>query len=242
MKSIVKFLKDFLLFFPVTIIFKPLSKAFLFLAYFNKLVFWIQRNKKAFLSSDHYSPVRDYNKRYQLYQFIADNENLAGKEIVYLEYGVAAGASFNWWLKTNTHPDSRFFGFDTFEGLPEKWGSFYDKGDMRFEMPEINDPRGKYIKGLFQDTLPGFIEDQKDQLKSQATRVILMDADLYSATIFTLSQLFPVLKKGDIIMFDEFSVAMHEFKAFLEFTGNFYIKLKPIAAVNNFYQVGFRVE
>lgn len=242
MKSIVKFLKDFLLFFPVTIIFKPLSKAFLFLAYFNKLVFWIQRNKKAFLSSDHYSPVRDYNKRYQLYQFIADNENLAGKEIVYLEYGVAAGASFNWWLKTNTHPGSRFFGFDTFEGLPEKWGSFYDKGDMRFEMPEINDPRGKYIKGLFQDTLPGFIEDQKDQLKSQATRVILMDADLYSATIFTLSQLFPVLKKGDIIMFDEFSVAMHEFKAFLEFTGNFYIKLKPIAAVNNFYQVGFRVE
>jgi hypothetical protein len=242
MKSIVKFLKDFLLFFPITIIFKPLSKAFLFLAYFNKLVFWIQRNKKVFLSSDHYLPVRDYNKRYRLYQFIADNENLAGKEIVYLEYGVAAGASFNWWLKTNTHPDSRFFGFDTFEGLPEKWGSFYDKGDMRFEMPEINDPRGKYIKGLFQDTLPGFIEDQKDQLKSQATRVILMDADLYSATIFTLSQLFPVLKKGDIIMFDEFSVAMHEFKAFLEFTGNFYIKLKPIAAVNNFYQVGFRVE
>lgn len=242
MKSIVKFLKDFLLFFPVTIIFKPLSKGFLFLAYFNKLVFWIQRNKKAFLSSDHYSPVRDYNKRYQLYQFIADNESLAGKEIVYLEFGVAAGASFNWWLKTNTHPDSRFFGFDTFEGLPEKWGSFYDKGDMRFEMPEINDPRGKYIKGLFQDTLPGFIEDQKDQLKSQATRVILMDADLYSATIFTLSQLFPVLKKGDIIMFDEFSVAMHEFKAFVEFTGNFYIKLTPIAAVNNFYQVGFRVE
>ena len=42
-------------------------------------------------------------------------------------------------------------------------------------------------------------------------------------------------------MFDEFSVAMHEFKAFDEFVNNFYIKLVPIAAVNNFYQIAFEV-
>ena len=69
-----------------------------------------------------------------------------------------------------------------------------------------------------------------------------MDADLYSATIFSLSQLYPFLKKGDIILFDEFNVAMHEFKAYLEFTSNFYIRLKPIAAVNNFYQTAFVVD
>jgi O-methyltransferase len=55
-----------------------------------------------------------------------------------------------------------------------------------------------------------------------------MDADLYSATIFTLSQLYPFLHKGDIIMFDEFNVAMHEFKAYDEFTSNFYINLSPL--------------
>ncbi len=54
--------------------------------------------------------------------------------------------------------------------------------------------------------------------------------------------IFLLLKKDDIITFDEFSVPMHEFKAFHEFTSNFYIKLKPVAAVNNFYQTAFVVE
>ena len=31
-----------------------------------------------------------------------------------------------------------------------------------------------------------------------------MDADLYSATLFTLTSFAPFLKKGDIILFDEF--------------------------------------
>jgi hypothetical protein len=78
-------------------------------------------------------------------------------------------------------------------------------------------------------------------LKSTTQKVIHIDADLYSATIFSLSQLYPFLQKGDIILFDEFSVALHEFKAYWEFTGNYYIKLKPIVAVNNFYQVAFEV-
>ena len=242
MKRLVIFSKDFLLFYPVTYIFKPLSRFFLFVSYFNQLVLWIKKNKNQFLSSDHYSPKRDYNKRYNLYQFVVDTFQLQQKEIIYLEYGVAAGAYFNWWLNNNRNDKSRFFGFDTFEGLPEKWGSFYEKGSMRFDVPELNDDRGKYIKGLFQDTLPGLIASQQALLNSGATKVILMDADLYSATIFTLSQLYPSLKKGDIIMFDEFSVAMHEFKAFIEFTGNFYVKLKPVVAVNNFYQVAFQVE
>ena len=214
---------------------------FLFVSYFNQLVVWISRNKKLFLSSDHYSPVRDYNKRYQLYSFITEHYKQPTREIVYLEFGVAGGTSFRWWMEHNQNLDSRFFGFDTFEGLPEKWGSFYEKGDMSFAMPDITDSRGKFIKGLFQNSLPGFIQENRHLLSSGAQKVILMDADLYSATIFTLSQLFPFLKKGDIIMFDEFNVAMHEFKAYTEFVNNFYINLKPVVAVNNFYQVGFEV-
>ena len=112
---------------------------------------------------------------------------------------------------------------------------------MSFAMPQVSDPRGKFLKGLFQDSLPGFIRENSELLYSNAQKVILMDADLYSATIFTLSQLYPTLHKGDVIMFDEFSVAMHEFKAYTEFVANFYVNLKPIVAVNNFYQVGFEV-
>ena len=69
-----------------------------------------------------------------------------------------------------------------------------------------------------------------------------MDADLFSSTIYVLSQLHPYLNKGDIIFFDEFNVANHEYQAFRIFTEAFYVKLRPVAAVNNFYQVAFVVE
>ena len=69
-----------------------------------------------------------------------------------------------------------------------------------------------------------------------------MDADIFSATLFALSQLYPYLQKGDIIMFDEFNVYGHEFKAFRLFTECFYVKLKLISAQNNFYHAAFEVE
>jgi O-methyltransferase len=191
--------------------------------------------------SDYYSPFRDYSKREKLYQFVADEFKLASTPVHYFEFGVASGASFSWWLKQNNHQQSQFFGFDTFEGLPEDWGGFYAKGDMSHSIPTVNDPRAVFVKGLFQDTLSDFIQQHQAVLKSPQQKIIHMDADLYSATIFTLSQLYPYLNKGDIIMFDEFNVALHEFKAYLEFTGNFYISLKPVAAVNNFYQAAFVV-
>ncbi len=55
-------------------------------------------------------------------------------------------------------------------------------------------------------------------------KIIHLDADLFSSTIFVLSQLYPYLKKGDIIFFDEFNVANHEFLAFKIFTESFYVK------------------
>ena len=94
MKSLVKFSKDFLLFFPATLIFYPFSRIFSFLSYFNQLVVWIRDNKNKFLSNDYYSPKRDYSKRYDLYQFVIDHNQLADKEITYLEFGVARRSFF----------------------------------------------------------------------------------------------------------------------------------------------------
>jgi O-methyltransferase len=236
MLKIFKFFKDLLLFVPITLIFNPFSKLFLFLSYFNKLLIWIYKNKSTFIFSDYFTPIRDYDKRLKLYEFVSSHFSIENKQINYLEFGVASGSSFKWWLDKNKNPNSTFSGFDTFEGLPEDWGGFYIKGDMSHGIPDLNDNRAKFIKGLFQDTLNKYIDNHKNDLESNHTKIIHLDADLYSATIFTLSQLYPFLKSGDIILFDEFNVAMHEFKAYVEFTENFYKKLKPIAAVNNFYQ------
>jgi O-methyltransferase len=241
MLRIIKFLKDALLILPFTLIFQPMSRYMAFIYYYNRLIIWIYKNKKNVEYKDFYSPFRNYNKRLDLYSYISDKYNLQNVEVNYIEFGVASGSSFKWWLVKNTNSASTFSGFDTFEGLPEDWGT-YDKGAMSSNIPIINDSRGEFFKGLFQDTLVNYIEQKKVRLTSNVQKVIHMDADLYSATAFTLSQLYPYLKKGDLIFFDEFSVAMHEFKAYDEFVNNFYIKLKPIGSVNNFYQTAFIVE
>ena len=162
------------------------------------------------------------------------------EEILYLEFGVASGSSFFWWMKKNTNPVSLFRGFDTFEGLPEDWGGF-KKGAMAFDKAQVNDGRAEFIKGIFQESLFPFIESNKNLLSSK-TKVIHMDADLFSSTIFALSQLYPYLRKGDIIFFDEFNVANHEFLAFKIFTESFYVKPRLVGAVNNFYQTAFILE
>lgn len=179
----------------------------------------------------------DYTKRYPLYEWVIKKEGLH-HAVNYIEFGVAAGHSFDWFMKQNTHSESAFYGFDTFDGLPEDWGPF-KKGSFsnNNEPPLIKDFRGKFYKGLFQQTLPGFLQE----LDNTRRNIIMLDADLWSATLYALTSLAPYLKKGDIIFFDEFVVPTHEFKAFLDFTQSFYIHLQLIAAANNYYFVAFRV-
>lgn len=241
MLRIVKFLKDFLLFSGVFYLLKPFSRLFLFLSNFISLTGWVHKNKRNLLISDFYLFKRDYDRRFNLYNAISDHYGLEAAAITYLEFGVASGISFKWWLGKNKNSASGFWGFDTFEGLPEKWSVFYEKGDMAFPLPDFGDDRALFLKGIFQDTLHGFIEANKEVLKSDRRKLIHMDADLFSSTIFTLSQLYPYLKKGDIIMFDEFNVATHEYMAYKIFTEAFYVKMKLIGGQNNFYQAAFEI-
>ncbi|MDP9040436.1 MAG: hypothetical protein M3N30_00540, partial [Bacteroidota bacterium] len=121
--KIIKLLKDFLLWTGILRLFSVFNRLFFFLRNFNMLRSWIARvNHKELLINDFYTWKRDYPKRYTLYEAVADYYKLDRNEVVYLEFGVASGSSFFWWMKKNTHPGSVFRGFDTFEGLPEDWG------------------------------------------------------------------------------------------------------------------------
>ncbi len=237
--KILQLCKDFLLYTGILRIFSPLNHVFFFLSNFNRLSAWTAANSKNLVLNDFYSISRDYNKRYQLYGAVLNHFKLEQKEIMYLEYGVANAMSFRWWTENNLNSSSSFHGFDTFEGLPEDWGG-YKKGDMGHPIQQFDDERVHFYKGLFQDTLCDFINDNNVALKAKQ-KIIHLDADLFSSTIFVLSQLYQYLNKGDIILFDEFNVANHEYLAYKIFTEAFYVKLKPIAAVNNFYQAAFVV-
>jgi O-methyltransferase len=200
---------------------------------------WIKDNRRKGIMDDFYRPVRKYNDREKLHEYIATTEQLQNEPIDYLEFGVCGGTSFFWWLAKNNNAESRFFGFDTFEGLPEAWGPF-QKGSMSAGIPEIEDKRASFHKGLFQDTLFPFLDAYN--LNNGRRKVIHMDADLFSSTLFTLTSLARYIKPGDIILFDEFNVPNHEFAAFNYFVNSFYIKYELLGAVNNYYQVAVKIK
>jgi len=172
-----------------------------------------------------------------MYKAVLEKE-IKNESINYLEFGVATGESFRWFLQHNTNQLSRFYGFDTFTGLPEDWGT-YKKGAFSTgnEPPEINDSRAHLCQGLFQQTLVPGLKD----IDTTKRTVLMMDADLYSATLYVLSTMAPLLKTGDLIFFDQFAVPTHEFRAYLDFAQSFYMNLELIAAANNFYFAAFKV-
>lgn len=206
------------------------------LVYITRLSRWAHQNKGV-AYNDFWSKW-SYEKRYPMYEWVLNKEHLQTEPVNYLEFGVAGGYSFNWFMSQNTNPGSSFYGFDTFDGLPEDWGPF-KKGSFsnNNELPYVSDQRGRLLKGLFQQTLPGFLKE----LNNNRRNIIMMDADLWSATLYALSSLAPYLKKNDIIFFDEFVVPTHEFKAFTDFVQSYYINLELIAAANNYYFVAFKV-
>jgi len=206
--------------------------------YMSKMSKW-RRNTKVIGYNDWYQRKWDYDRRHTLYQKISQQAELQNSAIDYFEFGVAAGHSFRWWLEHNKNAGSRFFGFDTFEGLPEDFGHL-GKGSLSAALESLNitDSRATFYKGLFQDTLIPFLEKYQNGKK----KLIHMDADLFSATIFSLSQLYRFLNEGDIIFFDEFAIPKHEFMAFKIFTESFYVKYEVIGAANNYLFLAIKIK
>lgn len=118
-------------------------------------------------------------------------------------------------------------------------GGGLEKGTFSLggEFPDIQDERIEFVKGLFQDTVPEVFPRVEFSRKSYWH----MDADMFTSTHYALTMAFPYMKSGDIVVFDEFGVPTHEFRAFDDFTKSFPIKLEPLAAINNYLQVAFRV-
>jgi len=147
-----------------------------------------------------------------LYPFMAETIG-ADVPITFLEFGVWRGASIKRMAELFTNPDARFIGFDSFEGLPEAWGirpagTFSVEGNQ----PQIADPRVSFVKGYFQNSLPGFLADYTHR----SPVLVNLDADLYSSTLFLLTTLWHHIPEYWFV-FDEFpndeAAAMYDFTA-----------------------------
>lgn len=232
---LIRYTKITFTYFRLHVIFNFFSGILMNLVYLTKFSAWVSKNKPPY---NDFPGKWDYTKRFDFYKWVIAQENVADTPVNYLEFGVAQGHSIRWFTEQNHHPDSQFHGFDTFTGLPEDWGP-YKKGyfDNKNEVPVIDDPRVIFHQGLFQQTLPGFVES----FPAGRRNILFMDADLYSATLYTLTTLAPFLKKGDLIFFDEFAVPTHEFRAYLDFVQSNYVNLQLLGATNNYYFVAFKV-
>ena len=215
---------------------EPFSDGILKLAYISKLSRWCAEQGVPEWN-DRNDPGWRHEKRYDLYSHVMKSENL-DREIDYLEFGVGLGSSFDWWVEHNTNPASHFTGFDTFSGLPENWGVL-SKGEYSSggKFPGKSDNRCSFEVGLFQDTLYGFLKTFRGDRRT----VVHLDADLYSSTLFVLTQLAPSLKPGDILFFDEFGVPTHEFRAFMDVAWAYRMKYKLLGAVNNYMQIALKI-
>jgi len=181
----------------------------------------------------------DGKDRRGLHEAVIRKEGLDVAPITYLEFGVYRGDSLAWWINRITDPDSRFVGFDTFTGLPEFWRptepvGHFSTGGM---VPNITDPRCSFEVGVFQETLPHFIgaKDLSGRL------VVHLDADMFTSTLFVLTTLARVLKTGDVLLFDEFSCPLDEYRAFDGFVSSYRIKYEVLGAVQGYTRVGIKI-
>ena len=146
---------------------------------------------------------------------LVDAAKLADKEGIWAEFGVHSGIT----LKELTEINDMVYGFDSWEGLPERWNLDNPKGlfDSKGNIPFIPNEKMILVKGWFQDTLPKFINETKINKVS----FLHLDADLYSSTKCVLDNLKPFFKGKCIMVFDEFfnypEWEDHEYKAFREF-------------------------
>lgn len=184
-------------------------------------------------------PTGKRSDRVWMYQTIIQKERLDDGPIDFWEFGVFRGESLFAWLNNISHPDSRFVGFDTFTGLPERWRATELEGAFNVygEIPETSDARCSFVSGLFQKTLLSFA-----RLHDFSRRLVIhLDADLYSSTLFVLTTLAPYFKSGDIIFFDNFICSVDEFRAFEDFVKSYRVKYEVLGAVEGYIRVCVKI-
>ena len=137
---------------------------------------------------------------------------------LWLEFGVSIGTSTATLAECAGAADTRLYGFDSFEGLPEEWvvsdDETWSRGAFSGRPSEVPD-NVELVAGLFQDTLPGFLEAHPGPVAFAH-----IDCDLYSSTDCVFSEIRDRLSVGTVVVFDELfnydRYHEHEMRALIE--------------------------
>ena len=141
-----------------------------------------------------------YSNKYKVRDFLIKYINEQGNidQNICLEFGVRNGLSINYFSK---NIKSQFYGFDTFQGIPEDWvGTSGHKGSYSANgvIPKVN-KNVSIIQGLIEDTLVDFLINNKKKIS-----FIHIDVDIYSTSKFILNKIKEYIQGDVIILFDDF--------------------------------------
>ncbi len=169
---------------------------------------FLERILQLSLLNNEYKQIRlalSYQTREEIWEDV--NSRTDEEPVTFLEFGVFKGYSINYFSKMNSNINSKFYGFDSFTGLPHDWSASLNTSgllagafDTGGRTPTTKDIRIKFFKGWLQNTLPEFLKNQK----LSGHLIIHFDLDLYGGTIFALSEV-DKLKRPYYAIFDEFA-------------------------------------
>ena len=169
--------------------------------------------KAAYESADYYQQhmieVRLFETDLEL---LSHAISISAPRGLFLEFGVATGRTISHIASAHQGP---VYGFDSFEGLPQRWRPGYGTGHFAGPLPVLP-PNVHLNKGWFADILPPFVRSHSDMVA-----FLHVDCDLYSSTKCIFDVLNEQIGPGCVIVFDEYfnypGWEGHEFKAFQEF-------------------------
>lgn len=157
------------------------------------------------------------------------------------EFGVYKGDSIN--MLAKLAPERTFWGFDSFQGLPEQWTIESKRGafDVGGKLPKVR-KNVSLVKGFYSETLPKF----RVENSTETVAFLHVDCDLYSATREIFEFLGERFRVGTVIVFDEYynypDWLRHEHKAWLEFVEEREIKFTYFGFIRIGTQVAVRID
>lgn len=154
-----------------------------------------------------------------------------------LEFGVASGTTLR--LLAEHRAGREVFGFDSFQGLPERWRMDYPAGEFAMDTPP--DVQGcELVVGWFDEVLPTFLQTHPGPVA-----LLHIDCDLYSSTRTVLQQVGPRLVEGSVVLFDEYynypGWEQHEYRAWREHVEASGLSFEYITMTMDDEQVAVRV-
>jgi|CXWL01.1.fsa_nt_gi hypothetical protein len=182
-------------------------------------------------------------------RYVADDRSAEPGD--YLEFGIFRG--FTLWYAQALARDMdlrgmRFFGFDSFQGLPEVGGidlgaefstGQYSAGRQEVEgnlaALDVDWTRTVLVEGFFDKTLHA---DQRRDHALRTCAVAVIDCDLYESTKQVLAWLYPLIGAKTVLLFDDWhnfgdDPAKGEQRAFHEF-----LDAHPDLAATEFTAIG----